>query len=737
MTTDRIIGAKFTEKTSHGATVEFTATGKVFDVDARLFVGDREIACSRVKPAASGYAAHFSAPDHKTFDFETEYELEVRGLRGRATVSKSAFVDTPEFIKKFESAEVQNLPYGALYKKDRTLFRVWAPLASKASVMLYDDGATGDAYARLAMNKRMSARGKWCGVWELEVESDLNGKYYTYDIKNNGTHTETIDPYAKACGLNGVRGMVVDLKTTDPDGWSNDKHLYATDPRAADTPIVWEIHVSDFSASPDSGMKYKGKYLAFTEDGTCVPGRPDLKTGVNYLKELGVTYVQLNPVYDFATVDEGATTEIDNGEDNFNWGYDPQNYNIPEGSYSTDPFDGKTRINEFKRMVMALHKAGIGVIMDVVYNHTYTAVGQALNNTVPYYYHRTHGGALSDLSGCGNDTATERAMVRKYIVDSVVYWATEYHIDGFRFDLMGIHDKLTINAVRAALDATDGGAGRKLMMYGEPWTGEFGGDLTPLSFSARVAATQTQVASAGKYAGNKDNVLVKYLYQGAAGGVSALPDTVAVFNDKGRDGLRGNNDLGRGWANGAANIHTTGMVQNLIEGGCGSIGHGMNTGAGSRNVAYASAHDNYTLFDQIIAKPAGSETPLWYEMPHGGQIIECKAVASAYLSASGIAFMLAGEEMGRTKYGNHNSYNSPIKLNRIEWARQELFKDLLDHYKRLIRERREHNEIYSYERSRDPKNCVGVFSDMNGDSGAFTFTRGGLTLRFDPKKDDI
>lgn len=735
MTVERLTNARFTEKSAHGATVEFSATGKLHNAEARLYVAGTEIARAKIEQTAHGaYASRFSAPTAKSFDFETEYVLEVTGLRNRVTVSKSAFVDTPEFIKAFETAEVQNLRYGAIYSKKRTVFRVWAPLASKASVMLYDDGATGDAYARLAMSKRTNARGKWSGVWELTVSADLNGKYYTYDIKNNGVHTETIDPYAKACGVNGMRGMVIDLSGSAPGGWADDKHLYETNARAADTPIVWEIHVGDFSASPDSGMKYKGKYLAFTEENTTVPGRPELKTGLNYLKELGVTYVQLNPVYDFATVDEGATSVIDNGDDNFNWGYDPQNYNIPEGAYATDPASGAVRINEFKRMVMALHKAGIGVIMDVVYNHTYTTIGQALHDTVPYYYHRTNGGTLSDLSGCGNDTASERAMMRKYIVDSIVYWATEYHIDGFRFDLMGIHDRLTVKAVRDALDALDDGAGRKLLMYGEPWTGEYGGNSTPKSFEARVAATQAPIAGTGKYTDNKDNTLVKYLYQGAGGGIGALPVNVAVFNDKGRDGLRGNNDLGKGWANGGTNIHTTGMVQNLIEGGCGSIGHGMGTGSGSQNVAYASAHDNYTLFDQIIAKPAGTETPLWYEMPHGSQIIECKAVASAYLMSSGIAFMLAGEEMGRTKYGNHNSYNSPIKLNCIEWARQELFVDLFDHYKQLIRLRKDNHEIFSYEKSRDPNNCYGIFSDVDGEKGTFTFTRRGMTTRFDPKK---
>lgn len=607
----------------------------------------------------------------------------------------TALFDCADFIKTFENKDTLSCEFGAFPKNGKTLFRVWAPLASSVKVKLYREQNA----KVIDLIKRVKG-GVWGGVWEIIVEENLDGVFYNYLITNNGTEIETVDPYAKACDANGMRGMVVDLKRTDPVGWKNDKHLYVTRKDAADNPIVWEVHVGDFSSSPDSGMKYKGKYLAFTEKDTTVPGRPDLKTGVNYLKALGVTYVQLNPVYDFATVDEGDLGRADDTKDNFNWGYDPQHYNIPEGSYATDPNDGYNRINEFKRMVMALHDAGIGVVMDVVYNHTYTTGGQPFHDTVPGYYHRTdEEGAFTNGSGCGNETASERAMMRKYMIDSVLYWASEYHIDGFRFDLMGLHDAVTVEKIREALSALDNGNGKHLLMYGEPWSAD--GYFMPHSFARRIAAS------------GESNCLIKHF------DLSALSNRIAVFNDAARDGMRGSNELGSGWVQG--NMPYAGGVAAML----GAKAKGL--GVPSHNVVYASAHDNYTLWDQAIGVPVGRTTPLYYENAAGYALRRCMLTSAAYLMSPGIAFMLAGEEMGRTKYGNHNSYNSPYKVNMIIWSRQEEFKALVAHYKALIAARRKHPELFSYSAAAGNLDLGEFYADGLKVSGS----RGSLELTLD------
>lgn len=740
MALDKVTSARFVTKTSTSVTVAFEATATLrANVIAKIMNGETEVARARISVNSSNKfagTAVFTALNSSNFDFTADYVLVVDGIpSGGASIVKTALIDDAEFIRTYESADTQDLEFGAVYTPAKTTLRVWAPFATAVTANLYDDGLTGSATQRLEMTKRMPASGNWGGVWELELNGDCNGKYYTYTVNNYGAETETIDPYAKACGVNGNRGMIVDLDSTDPAGWANDKPLSVTNAINADTPIVWEVTVKDFSSSADSGMKYKGKYLAFTEQNTTVPGT-SLKTGINYLKDLGITYVHLNPVYDFATVDETELSKADNTKDSFNWGYDPQNYNIPEGSYSTDPYNGAVRINEFKRMVMALHEAGIGVIMDVVYNHTYSTSGQALHDTVPYYYHRTDvNGAFTDASGCGNETASERTMMRKYMVDSLVYWAKEYHVDGFRFDLMGIHDLTTISAIRTALDNLDieNNGGRKLLMYGEPWSAD--GTYTPASYTKRVNATRTGTAGVtGQAINPTNNKLVKMMFagNGYARNMTELPDRVAVFNDTGREGLRGNNDPGHGWVNG--NPGGVGGVMKMIEGGAGSSGSGMTTGAGSRNVAYAAAHDNYTLWDQIVGARHGERTALEYDVADPTNIKRCKMAGAAYLTSTGISFMLAGEEMGRTKYGNENSYNSPSKLNQITWSRQREFSSLYNFYKDLIGLRKQYSsQLFSYGKSTSASFCYGNFGNNVTDyeTGHFEFTRtqGGATLR--------
>ncbi len=737
---EKIISANFIAKTNSSISVQFEATTPQQNgITAELYEGATKIANSTsvtidAENPTIGIAT-FGAID---FDFLKEYSIKISSLAKGGIVAKTGLIDTADFINRFENKETQDLEFGAIYTKENTIFRVWAPFATSVKLNIYADDTVTTATSRLSMRKRMGNATLWGGVWEYTLQGDQLGKYYNYTVTNNGTEVETMDMYAKACGANGTRAMIIKLDDTDPMDWAADAKWYekAENKTAVDTPIIWEVSVNDFSASADSGMKYKGKYLAFTEKNTTVPGKPTLKTGVNYLKDLGITYVHLNPVYDFASVDEADMTKADGSS--YNWGYDPQNYNIPEGSYSTDPSNGAVRINEFKRMVKALHDAGIGVVMDVVYNHTFNTGGQAFHDTVPYYYHRTEiDGKFSNDSGCGNGTASERTMMRKFMVESIKYWAEEYHIDGFRFDLMGIHDVVTLNMIRDELDKLDGGKGTRILMYGEPWDGYYGRD--PYSYGQRINSTKTYTEEQGKYVGNAGNKLMRNVYSAGFGdntSFNVLSPRIAVFNDSGRDGLRGNvweGNINSGWANGAPGNYK--RVRRMLEGGIGGWGFedadGLFVGLGSRNVAYACAHDNYTLWDQLIGKKYGNETALAYDVPIEDNVKRCKLVASSYLMSAGISFMVAGEEMGRTKYGNENSYDSPVKLNQIAWSRQETFKDLYNYYKNLIHLRRQYSsQLFSYSKSTTAEFSYGTSFEGNGGTGAFTFTRtkNGVTL---------
>ena len=347
---------------------------------------------------------------------------------------------------------------GFTFTPESTTFKVWAPSAEQVLLKLYTTGSFHEAGAQVMGIKQMLLDGR-TGVWSATVEGNLNKIYYTYVIKTEkGTH-ETQDVYSKAVGVNSLRSMVVDLSSTDPEGWENDRHVLPDKPNDA---IVWEIHVRDFSSSDSSGVSkdHRGKFLAFTEKNTVIPFT-SYPTCLNYLKELGITHVQLNPVFDFGSVNE--ITGVD-----YNWGYDPVNYNVPEGSYSTDPYHGEVRIREFKEMIKSLHEEGIGVIMDVVYNHTFVLEGSSLNLTTPnYYYRKSSAENYYNGSGLGNTLSSDKAMTSKFISDSLCHWVNEYHIDGFRFDLMGCHDYPNLAKWRANLDKID----QRVLMYGEPWAG--------------------------------------------------------------------------------------------------------------------------------------------------------------------------------------------------------------------------------------------------------------------------
>lgn len=599
------------------------------------------------------------------FDWNADYKVYIADVsKIKTSCIKSRLYLSDKFAN--DCVPDSDVELGAIYTAESTTFRLWAPVSTNVVVNFYRNGNEMNQTAAMpAVDMKLTEK----GVWEAVVEGNLNGVYYTYTNYVEGGHNEVVDVYAKAVGVNGNRAMVCDMSATNPENWEQDLNT-AQSLRSANSKnaVIWEIHVRDFSVSPDSGITYKGKYLAFTEQNTHVKGNDTLKTGISYLKDLGINYVHLNPVYDFETVDEDyVNNRTYNGKQN--WGYDPKNYNVPDGSYSTNPYDGDARINEFKQMVQALHNAGIGVIMDVVYNHTYTS-DSWFDKTVPGYYYRQSltddAGSfghkawstnalglynMSNGSGCSNETASERAMYRRYMIDSLVYWATEYHIDGFRFDLMGIHDVETMNQIRTALNALPGGNG--ILMYGEPWAA----DSLGLDAKDGVPA-------------NSDHL--NDLYVG-----------IAAFNDRMREGVKGGNSPSTGYVQG-----NMGMINKVMAGINGLFlnysGEGVISEDPSHTITYTTAHDNYTLWDQLIHTTVGSKSPTVYS--EYNSVIEKKNMVAAtlVLTSKGTSFILAGEEIARTKYGNHNSYNAQDKINAFDYYRQEDFSRLYNWYKGLI-----------------------------------------------------
>lgn len=543
----------------------------------------------------------------ETLELSKTYTLEISGY-GSQTVMPTQVFDSPEFIEKY-TYDGDDL--GAVVGDGSTTFKVWAPTASEVMLNLYAAGDGGDAFECYAMEKQDK------GVWGITVPYG-HGTYYTYLVTTAAGTQEAVDPYARAVGVNGDRGMVVDLAQTNPAGFENDSFYSGV--KAYNEAVIWEVHVRDFS-NRIAGAQYPGKYLAFTEHGLKnASGEP---AGIDYLADLGVTHVHLQPVYDYATVDE---TKLDKAQ--FNWGYDPKNYNAPEGSYSTDPYHGEVRINEFKQMVQALHESGMGVVMDVVYNHTFSA-DSCFGKIVPYYYYRYTGtGELSNGSGCGNETASDRVMFRKYMVDSVSYWAKEYHLDGFRFDLMALHDVDTMQAVEEAVHAINPNA----IIYGEGWTG--GTSTLRENFQASQK--------------NIDEI--------TANGIGA----VAVFNDAIRDGLKGSvfDEKDTGYINGKANEGTAAKVIFGIEGGV--KGKGANFSVEDNMVInYMACHDNHTLWDKLLASN-GSQSD-------EERLLMNRLGAAIIMLGKGTPFFLAGEELLRTKNGDHNSYKSSDAVNNIDW----------------------------------------------------------------------
>ena len=522
-------------------------------------------------------------------------------------------------------------PLGPDYAPGGTCLRLWAPTAEAVTVTLYHKGDGG-----AVLGTEPLVRGAH-GVWSIWLPGEQHGRYYTFAVTVNGITRETGDPYARAAGVNGVRSMIVDLARTAPSGWERDVRPAIPPAQRA----VWEVSVRDFSQDAASGVRpaWRGKYMAFTQQGTTLHGDGIHPTCLNYLKRLGVKYVQLMPIFDFGSVDEAKPLLRQ-----YNWGYDPTNFNVPEGSYSTDPTRGEVRIRECREMIAALHAAGIGVVMDVVYNHTYRTENP-LNNTVPYYFFRQNAdGSFSNGSGCGNEFASERPMARRYLIDSILYWAKEYHIDGFRFDLMGLYDAESINAVRAALDSLPGG--RDILLYGEPWQG---------------GASQLH-----RYEANKANLAI-------------LNERVGIFCDDTRDAIKG----------GCFDAREPGYVEGK-PGSFWDIGAAVAAWcrsdrlpphAPSQIVSYVSAHDNFTLWDKLLC--------VRYEKPEFTArdtvaLAQNRLAAGIYLTSFGLPFMQAGEEFARTKKGVGNSYRSSPALNRLDWNRAEQYHALVDYYRGLL-----------------------------------------------------
>ena len=536
--------------------------------------------------------------------------------------------------KNFEAAYTYTgNDLGSCWSKNKTAFRLWAPTADEAFVKLYHTGnpESEDLIRRTPMRPAEN------GTWVLEIQGDLSGIYYTYQVHIGGYVAEACDPYAKATGVNGVRAMIINLEATNPKGWEQDKDPNG-DANFTDA-VIYELHLRDLSCDESSGIQNKGKYLGLIETGTTTPN--GVSTGLDHIKELGITHVHLLPVYDFGSVDESLPDHPQ-----FNWGYDPVNFNVPEGSYSSDPFHGEVRVKEMKQMIKGLHDNGLSVIMDVVYNHVYHADSFCFNRLVPKYFSRIVGGVYSNGSGCGNDTASCRSMVRKYIVDSVCYWADEYHIDGFRFDLVGLLDVDTINDIMEEVHKKH----PNVVFYGEGW------NLSTLPTKDVHLATQSN---------------------------SHLTPGFAYFNDTLRDTIRGSvfGSSSLGYVTGA--VGTVQTLESCFRG----LPHWCQDPC--QTINYVSCHDNNTLLDRITLT-----------VPHRSiheRIRMNKLAAAFYISAQGIPFMQAGEEMLRSKphpCGGfvENSYNSPDSVNSLKWDLLEKpeYQDTYEYYKGLIQFRKTH-----------------------------------------------
>ena len=542
-------------------------------------------------------------------------------------VQQKNWFDSPEFQKEFHT----DIPLGAFCSPTGTVFRLWSPTATAVTLYLYTEGSGGVLMDTISMKN-----GRF-GLWTYETARNLDGVYYDYDVTVDRITRRTADPYAKACGLNGNRSMVIDLRRTDPENWDKDAA-----PVRKPEDVIYELHVKDFSWDPAGGFSSedRGRYSALCRTGTTLNHDGLHPTGIDYLKQLGVTHIQLLPIYDFGSVDEAGPM------DRYNWGYDPVNYNIPEGVYSSDPYHGEVRIRELKEAIQSLHSNGFRVIMDVVYNHTYQ-LDSWLWRTAPWYYYRqNHDGTAANGSGCGSEIATERSMCTRYILESILYWAEEFHMDGFRFDLMGLMDVELMNSIQEELDRRYG-VGEKLI-YGEPWGATAG------------------AARPGTFLCTKDHL-------------KALNPAIGAFCDNTRDAVKGSlmNEQARGFVNGGGIF--PGKLRQCVSGWC----EGMDAPylAPSQTITYLSCHDDWTLWDKLVytMDPNRNFTDLRPDILRANRL-----AAAINFSCQGHVFFLAGEEFGRTKNGVKNSYQSDPWTNQLDWRRAWDNRELVDYYRGLI-----------------------------------------------------
>ena len=527
------------------------------------------------------------------------------------------------------TAKQPKLENECLYSPKQTSFQFWSNAAEQMEVLIYDEGQSDNGQCAMVIPL---GRGE-DDFWQGSAKGDLAGKYYTVRSFQNGEWAaESPGIFAKAVSVNGQRAAIIDMAETNPEGWKKDRRPDMTDRTDI---VVYETHLRDFTMSPNSGIDHKGKFLGMTEE-----------KALAHLKELGVTHVQILPMFDYGSIDERLTVEGDmsivnpqSSNRQYNWGYDPVNYNVPEGGYSSDPYDPACRIREAKMMVQALHNAGIRVVMDVVYNHTYDVAGCALGRVVPQYFYRINeDGTYANGSGCGNETASEHEMMRRFMIESVCYWAREYHIDGFRFDLMGIHDQETMRQIRAALDEID----PTILTYGEGWAA-----MSPAYPYEQLAMKQ-------------------WTYR--------MP-RVGAFSDDIRNALIGSPfDHERGFASGNPACKEA-LMRGLVA--CPEW-----SGEPMQHVSYITCHDNYCLRDRIEVS-AKEET-------EAVKIRMNKLAQTAVLVSQGMSFLYGGEELFRTKMGIDNSYQSPDSINIIPWENKEKYADLFDYYRQMIAIRHAH-----------------------------------------------
>lgn len=609
-------------------------------------------------------------------DFNKSYSLKVEYESGEKTysITYDGIYDTEAFENAY-TYEGNDL--GAKVESNSTTLKLWAPISIKVSLNLYNTGTPSNLGGNDNIVKTLAMVKGEKGVWSIKVDENLHGTYYTYSVTNGTKTYEVVDPYAKTTGVNGLRGMIIDFSKINPEGFTYSNR--ANNITNATDAIIYELHVRDLTShsSWNGPDEYRGKFMGLTVEGTSYNG---VTTGLDHIKELGVTHVQLLPMFDHGVINEATNPDA------FNWGYMPQNFNVPEGSYSTNPYDGSTRVVELKKASMALNSNNIGLIMDVVYNHTGQSGDSNFNLIVPGYYYRFNSdGSFSNGSGCGNETASERSMMRKFIVDSVSFWATEYNISGFRFDLMALHDTKTMTEVYNALKAIDD----KILVYGEPWNG----GTTPLD--TEIACT-------------KDNLQDASL--------------VAAFNDEIRDGIKGSvfDAAGKGFLQGniaAANINKLkyGIVGGIEHDGVVSSGLSYNmfwNGSPLKTINYVSAHDNNTLYDKLMLSTSSRQKELVVSMQ--------KEANAIVLTSQGIPFIHAGAEFMRSKPKadgyDSNSYESPDSVNQLRWD-LKAEKDNLDcfnYYKQIIALRKTHPAFRMTSAEDINKNLKFVYENKEG-----------------------